>query len=78
MAANGKDPRQHDSQRLEYLGKYGPQSEIGLHVIAEEASSSSLNGMSPELGDRWRYGDLRNPVERRRWKVDRKRVHILS
>ena len=39
---------------------------IGLHMVAEEATSSSLNGFSPELGDTWRYGDPSNPL----WKGD--------
>ena len=33
---------------------------IGLHMIAEEATSSSLSGLCRELGEMWRYGGPRN------------------
>ena len=38
---------------------------IGLHMIAEEATSSSLKGTSPVLGGRWRCGHPWNPL----WKA---------
>ena len=39
---------------------------IGLHMIADEVTSLSLNGIFLELGNRWRYVGPRNPL----WKGD--------
>ena len=48
---------------------------ISLHMIAEEATSSFLNGISGRWVEVWRF---KEPfVERQRWRVDRKQVHIF-
>ena len=39
---------------------------IGLHMITEEATSSSSSGLSPELGGMWSFGGPRNSF----WKGD--------
>ena len=43
---------------------------IGLHVVADEVTSLSLNGLSPELGDEWEVWHSKDFVERRRWRLD--------